>query len=113
MSGFRRRSRPSRPTPSPITCPEARIRSRPSARFVACLTDIADLQPDGRVLVVAHATMIRLALCHLLGAPLSDYRRLFPVIGNCALTEIRMTGRRTALLRFNVPVGGAPTALPS
>lgn len=75
-------------------------------RFVACLHDISDLQSEGRVLVVAHATMIRLALCHLLGAPLGDYRRLFPAIGNCALTEIRMTGGRPALLQFNVPVEG-------
>ncbi len=73
------------------------------ARFASCLDDIAGAQPDGRVLVVAHATVIRLALCHLLGSPLGDYRRLFPLIGNCALTEIRMTGRRPALLAFNVP----------
>jgi len=50
-------------------------------RFVACLHDISDIHPEGRVLVVAHATMIRLALCHLLGGPLGDYRRLFPTIG--------------------------------
>lgn len=75
-------------------------------RFVACLHDISDIHPEGRVLVVAHATMIRLALCHLLGGPLGDYRRLFPTIGNCALTEIRMIDRRPALLRLNVPVEG-------
>jgi probable phosphoglycerate mutase len=62
------------------------------------------MHPNGRVLVVAHTTVIRLALCNLLGAPLGDYRRLYPVIGNCALTEVRMTGRRPALLQFNVPV---------
>jgi Fructose-2,6-bisphosphatase len=73
-------------------------------RFVACLHDIAVMHPKGRVLVVAHTTVIRLALCHLLGAPLGDYRRLYPPIGNCALTEVRMTGRRPALLQFNVPV---------
>jgi broad specificity phosphatase PhoE len=69
---------------------------------VACLRDIAAGQ-DGRVLVVAHNTVIRLALCQLLGLPLREYRRLFPAIGNCALTEIRMTDGRSALLRFNVP----------
>jgi len=74
-----------------------------AARFVGCLRDIADAD-KGRVLVVAHKTVIRLALCRLLGAPLRDYRQLFPAIGNCSLTEIRMTGRRAALLRFNVPV---------
>jgi len=74
------------------------------ARFVTCLHDIGDAYPEGRVLVVAHTTVIRLALCDLLGAPLADYRQLFPAIRNCALTEIRMTGRRPALLQFNVPV---------
>jgi probable phosphoglycerate mutase len=74
-----------------------------AARFVACLRDIAVAQ-EGRVLVVAHSTVIRLALCQLIGAPLRDYRRLLPTVGNCALTEIRMTDCPPALLRFNVPV---------
>jgi len=73
-------------------------------RFVSCLHDIADAHPKGRVLVVAHNSVIRLALCRLLGAPLGDYRRRYPAILNCALTEVRMTGRRRALLQFNVPV---------
>ena len=73
-------------------------------RFVSCLHDIADAHPKGRVLVVAHNSVIRLALCRLLGAPLGDYRRLYPAVRNCALTEVRMTGRRPALLKFNVPV---------
>jgi probable phosphoglycerate mutase len=75
-----------------------------AARFVACLRDIAGAQ-EGRVLVVAHNTVIRLALCRLLGVPLRDYRRLLPTVGNCTLTEIRMTDGPPALLRFNVPVG--------
>ena len=75
-----------------------------AARFVACLRDIAEIHPDGRVLMVAHNTVIRLALCQLLGAPLADYRRLYSGIGNCALTEIRMAGRRAVLVRFNEPV---------
>lgn len=75
-----------------------------AARFVACLHDIATLFPDGRVLVVAHATAIRLALCDLLGLPLGDYRRLFPTLSNGALTQVRMTEARPALLLFNVPI---------
>jgi broad specificity phosphatase PhoE len=73
-------------------------------RFVACLRDIADIHPDRRILVVTHTTVIRLALCHLLGTPLEDYRRRYPAIGNCALTEIRWTGQEAALLQLNVPV---------
>jgi probable phosphoglycerate mutase len=73
-------------------------------RFKACLHDIAHRHPEGRVLVVTHASIIRLALCHLLGTPLSEYRRLYPAIGNCALTEVRLTGQHAAVLGFNVPV---------
>jgi len=72
--------------------------------FIACLRDIAGVHPDGRVLIVAHSTVIRLALCRLLGEPLSDYRRLFPRIGNCALTEARMTGPQPVLLQLNAPL---------
>lgn len=73
-------------------------------RFVACLHEIADVHPAGRVLVVTHTSVIRLALCHLLGAPLGDYRRLYPAIGNCALTEVRLTAAPPVLLQFNVPI---------
>ena len=61
-------------------------------RFTACLHDLAQQHPDGRVLVVAHTTAIRLALCRLIGVPLSEYRRLFPFVRNCGLTELRLTG---------------------
>jgi probable phosphoglycerate mutase len=75
-----------------------------AGRFVACLKEIAEAYPDRRVLVVAHSTVIRLALCRLLGAPLGEYRRLYPAIGNCALTEVRMAGPQSALLRLNTPL---------
>jgi broad specificity phosphatase PhoE len=73
-------------------------------RFTACLADIARLHEGGRVLVVAHSTAIRLALCRLLGMPLKDYRRRFPSLGNCALTEIRLRDGEAALLEFNTPL---------
>lgn len=72
-------------------------------RFAGCLKDIA--RDQGRVLVVAHTTVIRLALCGLIGVPLSEYRRLFPRLDNGAITEIRLTGEQAAILRFNSPIG--------
>jgi broad specificity phosphatase PhoE len=74
------------------------------ARALACLEDITSDAPDGRVLIVTHTTLLRLVLCRLLGLPMSDYRRRFPLVRNCALTEIRLDGLRTALLQFNSPV---------
>jgi broad specificity phosphatase PhoE len=77
-------------------------------RFTACLRDIAAAHPGGRVLVVAHTTAIRLALCGLIGVPLGEYRRLFPSLDNCAVTELRrLSGPdgQVAILRYNSPIG--------
>jgi probable phosphoglycerate mutase len=73
-------------------------------RFTDCLADVSRRWPDGRVLVVAHTTAIRLALCQLLGVPLRRYRRLFPNVLNCALTELRLLDDDVAVLQFNTPM---------
>ena len=75
-----------------------------AARVISCLNSIAAVYPQGRVLVVMHSTVLRLTLCQLLGLPLSLYRHLFPLVRNCALTEIELTEGEAALLSFNVPV---------
>lgn len=72
-------------------------------RFLSCLADIQELYPSGRILIIAHGTVIRLALCSLVGVPMKDYRRLFPVIVNCALTELDVREGSTSLLAFNAP----------
>ncbi|MFI7146106.1 histidine phosphatase family protein [Nonomuraea sp. NPDC050022] len=74
-------------------------------RFTECLRDIAAAHPDGRVMVVAHTTVIRIALCRLMGVPLDEYRRLFPKLDNCAITEIRPRNGQVAILRYNSPIG--------
>ncbi|MEI5100602.1 histidine phosphatase family protein [Streptomyces sp. PmtG] len=79
-----------------------------AARASACLDDLAAAFPEGRVLVVAHSTLLRLLLCERLGIPLRAYRRVFPHLDNGALTELRLRGERTALLRFNAPAPPAP-----
>lgn len=72
-------------------------------RGMAALHDICRAQASGRVLVVAHTTLIRLMLCRLLGLPLSEYRRVFPFIRNCGLTEVLIRGERVSLLEYNTP----------
>lgn len=74
-----------------------------AARAINCLTEIAAEFPDGRVLVVWHSTIMRLVLCDLLGIPLADYRRVFPIVHNVALTEVRFVKGTHSLLRFNAP----------
>jgi broad specificity phosphatase PhoE len=73
-------------------------------RVLACFDDIAAAEPAGRVLVVAHTTLLRLVLCHLLGIPLRDYRRVFPSLRNTGLTVVRLEDGEAALLEFNSPV---------
>ncbi|MBB6351473.1 putative phosphoglycerate mutase [Nonomuraea muscovyensis] len=76
-----------------------------AARFTAALNDIRAAHPGERVLVVAHTTAIRLALCRLIGVPLGSYRRLFPQLDNCAVTELRLREGEVAILQFNSPMG--------
>jgi probable phosphoglycerate mutase len=59
--------------------------------------------PNGRALVVAHSTLLRLVLCALLGIPLKRYRSVFPSFANCSMTEIEITEANVGLLSFNVP----------
>lgn len=72
-----------------------------ASRAVDCLRDIAKTHPVARVMVVAHNTLFRLALCQLLGIPLASYRTVFPSVRNGALTEIQIEGTKTALLQYN------------
>jgi probable phosphoglycerate mutase len=75
-------------------------------RGLAALADIAARAGDGRVLVVAHSTLLRLVLCRLLGVPLAGYRSRFPTVRNCGISEIALEGGRPALLEFNTPIDG-------
>ncbi|HEY5877955.1 MAG TPA: histidine phosphatase family protein [Nakamurella sp.] len=90
----------------PATHPLPRGESPHAAaqRFVAALVDIDAEFPDGRVLVVAHSTTIRLALCTLLGLRLGRYRDVFPAVTNCAITEIRFRDGHFGLMRYNSPI---------
>ena len=79
-------------------------------RGMECLSEIASAHASGRVLVVMHTTLKRLLICHLIGAPLRDYRRLFPFIRNCAITELRLDGEVASVIEFNTPLD--PTTAP-
>ena len=76
-------------------------------RAMSALQDIASAHLGGRVLVVAHNTLIRLTLCSLFSIPITRYREVFPSVRNGALTEIGFEGKSAALLQYNSPLGTA------
>jgi broad specificity phosphatase PhoE len=84
--------------------PGAEPPAEAAARAVAALREL-DAQHDGStVLVVAHSTLLRLALCALLGLPLSGYRQIFPRLDNVTVTEVRLPAdpaQPAALLSLN------------
>lgn len=73
-------------------------------RAMSALQKIASAHEGDRVLVVAHNTLIRLMLCHLLQIPLARYRSTFPHLANGTLTEIEFRPTGVALLSFNSPL---------
>ncbi|WP_248966102.1 histidine phosphatase family protein [Sphaerisporangium perillae] len=75
----------------------------------AGLSDI-ELTPRGHAQAAqlaawSSSAAIRLALCRLIGVPLGSYRRLFPRLDNCAVTELRLRDGQVAILQLNSPIG--------
>ncbi|MFF7068341.1 histidine phosphatase family protein [Streptomyces pseudovenezuelae] len=93
-----------RADPVAFPFPGAEDPAAAAARGTAALRRVAAAHPGERVLVVAHNTLLRLALCALLSIPLGEYRRVFPRLRNAAITELRLDEHGSAaLLSLNVP----------
>lgn len=75
------------------------------ARAAAAFREICAQQPDGRVLVVAHSTLLRLVLCALLGIDPESYRQVFPNLRNATVTTLDLAEDGAAALdSYNVPI---------
>lgn len=86
--------------------PDAESPTAVAERAVAAIGRIAEQaeRSGGPALVVAHNTLLRLALCHLLGIPLPAYRRALPRLENVAITEVGIEAGHAGLYRLNAPV---------
>ncbi|MFJ9031052.1 histidine phosphatase family protein [Streptomyces sp. NPDC102274] len=95
--------------PAAHPLPDGEDPAAAAARGAEALLRLADTHRGERVLTVAHNTLFRLVLCRLLGIPGSEYRRVFPAMRNCAITELRVPvspadrPRQVALISYNVP----------
>ncbi len=70
-------------------------------RVLEVFADLHRSHAGKTVLVVAHNTLLRLALCRMLGIELGQYRRLMPRVVNGAVSEVRFGERGGALYSFN------------
>jgi broad specificity phosphatase PhoE len=70
-------------------------------RVLDVFVDLSRSHAGATVLVVAHNTLLRLALCRMLGVELGQYRRLLPRVLNGALSEVRFDESVGALYSFN------------
>lgn len=73
--------------------------SEVQARSIAALTDLSERFPGGRVAVVTHTFVVLSVVCHVLGVPLAQFRRLF--IDRASVTAIDWSASGAVLRRFN------------
>lgn len=82
-------------------------------RAADALRLIADQFDGAKLLVVAHNTLLRLAICRLLDLPVGRYREIFPRLENAAIHEMVVPAdknRVSSLISLNVQVRGGPDA---
>jgi probable phosphoglycerate mutase len=101
-----------RAAPASVPLPGGEAGRDGITRALPVFDDLHTEMPDGRILIVAHATLLRLLLCELAGIDADGYRDLLPVLGNCTITTIAYpwaaeciapTRPRTRLLGYDVP----------
>jgi probable phosphoglycerate mutase len=78
----------SHPATNPL--PNAERGLEACQRALPTLAMLVNEAPEGNLMIVSHSTLIRLALCWLLGLPIDEYRRLMPKVGNVARTTIEI-----------------------
>jgi probable phosphoglycerate mutase len=72
-----------------------------AGRALEVFRDLYGSHAGRTVLVVAHNTLLRLALCRMLGIPLGEYRCRLPRLVNAAVTEVRFGKEGGALYSLN------------
>ncbi|GAA4855674.1 hypothetical protein GCM10023201_57560 [Actinomycetospora corticicola] len=85
--------------PSSCPFPDGERGDAAVARARPVLDRVVADRPDGRVLVVAHQTLLRLLLCEYLGLPLDHYRAVFPRLESAARTVLEPAASGPAALR--------------
>jgi probable phosphoglycerate mutase len=65
------------------------------------INEIIEKYPKGKVLIVAHSTLIRLLLCKFMNIDPNEYRTRFPEIENCALNSLNFESDQINVIELN------------
>ena len=85
--------------PATVAPPGGESGEEVAARVVAAFEDVRGCHQGQQFLIVAHKTVNRILLCHMLDLPISDYRRSIPQ-GPCALNQIEIQANGQILVRL-------------
>jgi broad specificity phosphatase PhoE len=69
-------------------------------RATPFLAEVAQRHPQGNVVVVCHKTVIRLLACHIMGHPLTEYRRSI-AMQNAAVNIFETVGEKWRVVALN------------
>ncbi|MGV8968699.1 MAG: histidine phosphatase family protein [Cellulomonas sp.] len=90
--------------PSAHPWPGAEKLNDVAARGTAAVVAAVARDQSGRVLIVAHSTLIRVVVCSMLGIALSEYRRALPRLDPTSRTLITVRDDGSmGLLGYNMP----------
>lgn len=86
--------------PGSLAPPEGETGEHLIARVTPFLAELAQRHQAGDVVVVCHKTVCRLLACHIMGAPLAEYRRRIPM-ENAALNIFETVGENWRVVTLN------------
>jgi len=70
-------------------------------RATPAIKEMVEKYPKGKVLIVAHSTLIRLLLCKYMNIDPNEYRTRFPEIENCALNSLNFESDQINVIELN------------
>jgi probable phosphoglycerate mutase len=89
--------------------PDGETPAAVAARALAALGDLEQRHDQGPVLVVSHKTVLRILLCHFVGAEIGRYREMWTCpVGSLSVVDLGADG---ASLRLVDDVGHLPASL--
>jgi probable phosphoglycerate mutase len=87
------------PADNPLPAGEKGVNAIERAKPV--IKEITEKYPKGKVLIVAHSTLIRLLLCKFMNINPNEYRTRFPEIENCALNSLNFEFDQINVIKLN------------